>query len=113
MKTILTAAAVLVMAVSAAQAKCGTKQLDGVWHLSGGVPGPFAIVVTNGTWVTAPAGGSGTITQKKDCSVTLVAGEDYLTGYSDMVAAKNPRKPRVIHVSGLATTIFTLLKKEQ
>jgi hypothetical protein len=120
MKKYLIAAAVLVVTVAGAQAKCSTKSLNGQWMVGDdneGIPTP--LVLNNGTGTIA-GGINVSLSLSKSCkgSVTLTQGAATVTGRiaTERISPTSALKPNILQIgipaqgasSGFVWTLFRL-----
>lgn len=113
MKKLIILFAALATSAGAANAKCGTGQLDGAWNLYS--PGdPVSEVTINNGQLTIPgAPGPFPITQTKSCKVALVDGATTFRGTSEAIPSDSSRKPRsvVLMLTVPAELMFYLVRK--
>lgn len=96
MKTLLTAATILAIGVSAAHAKCGTSQLNGNWRLGQlGSATTQLLTVLNGN---LSSGGTpiGTIAQTSSCKVTITAAVGIIKGWTEFIPTTSARRPKLM-----------------
>jgi hypothetical protein len=103
-KFIITTATFLLM-VSAAHAKCGTKQLNGNWYLHQFGGEVFPVSIQDGAMtLLEPPGTAFPIAQSESCRVTTTIFGIELSGTTEAVPKGVTRRPRSIYVSSSAPT---------
>jgi hypothetical protein len=113
MKRFAILAAGMFAMAGAANAKCGTGQLDGNWHLY--VPGVDVseVVISNGQMTSPGSMDVFPITQTKSCKVSLTDAGLTIVGSSEAIPSSSSRKPRsiVFAVSNPIEAIFYLVRR--
>ncbi len=113
MKKLLFLFAATAAMASAANAKCGTGQLDGNWHLY--IPGQSVaeVVINNGQMTSPGSVEVFPITQSKSCKVKITDDALTFVGTSEAIPSGSSRKPRsiVFAISVPAEAILYLVRR--
>lgn len=113
MKRLAILAAATIAMTGAANAKCGTGQLDGNWNFY--IPGEnvVEVAINNGQMTSPGLMGTFPISQTKSCKVSLTDTGLTIIGSSEAIPSDSSRKPRsiVFAVSSPIETLFYLVRR--